>query len=88
MQTQVVLTVSEGKRLIAKGIAEYQPVIEALHKGWVAVAKGSTNAYVVEELGGKIVVPKMAVKGMGWFAIALDPDGNVFGLWEMDQSSA
>jgi len=63
MQTQVVLTVSEGKRLIAKGIAEYQPVIEALNKGWVAVAKGSTNAYVVEELGGKAIEKRKYVTG-------------------------
>lgn len=63
MQTQVVLTVSEGKRLIAKGIAEYQPVIEALNKGWVAVAKGSTNSYIVEELTGKPLEKKKYVTG-------------------------
>jgi hypothetical protein len=63
MQTQVVLTVSEAKRLIAKGIAEYQPVIEALSKGWVAVAKGSTNAYIVEELGGQPIDKKKYVTG-------------------------
>lgn len=63
MLAQVVLTVSEGKRLIAKGVAEYQPVLEALHKGWVAVAKGSTNAYVVEELTGKPIDKKKHITG-------------------------
>jgi len=53
MQVQVHLTVSESKRLIAKGIAEYHPVIEAQRDGWVAIAKGSTNAYVYEELTGE-----------------------------------
>ena len=36
----------------------------------------------VEELGGKIIVPKQTVPGMGHFAVALDPEGNIFGLWE------
>lgn len=63
MQAQVVLTVSEGKRLIAKGIAEYHPVIEALREGWVAVAKGSTNGYVVEELTGRPVDKKKYMTG-------------------------
>ena len=63
MQVQVALTVSEGKRLIAKGIAEYHPVIEALRDGWVAVAKGSTNGYVVEELTGKEIDKRKYMTG-------------------------
>lgn len=50
MQAQVVLTVSESKRLIAKGIAECEPVKAAMADGIVAVAKGTTNSYVAEEL--------------------------------------
>jgi predicted enzyme related to lactoylglutathione lyase len=42
----------------------------------------------VQELGGRIVVPKMAVPRMGYFAIAIDPQGNSFGLWEDDPSAA
>jgi predicted enzyme related to lactoylglutathione lyase len=37
----------------------------------------------VESLGGKIVVPKTEIPKMGWFAVALDPEGNVFGLFEV-----
>jgi hypothetical protein len=48
----VFLTVSEGKRLIARGVARH-PLIEAVRsEGKIAVAKGTTNAYVVEELLG------------------------------------
>jgi predicted enzyme related to lactoylglutathione lyase len=36
----------------------------------------------VEALGGKIVVPKMEIPGIGWWALALDPEGNHFGLLE------
>jgi len=37
----------------------------------------------VTDLGGKIVVPKMEVTGMGWFALAQDPEGNTFGIFEV-----
>lgn len=30
----------------------------------------------VEELGGKMIVPKQTVPGMGHLAVALDPEGN------------
>ncbi|MDD1751689.1 MAG: VOC family protein [Methanotrichaceae archaeon] len=38
----------------------------------------------VEKLGGKTLMPKMAVPKMGYFAICMDTEGNVFGLWETD----
>ena len=38
----------------------------------------------VEKLGGRILVPKMAVPKMGYFALCMDNAGNVFGLWEND----
>jgi len=53
VQIQFVLTVAECKRLIAKGVAEYDPVTQALQKGTVALAKGSTNSYIYEELTGE-----------------------------------
>ena len=36
----------------------------------------------IEELGGRIVVPKMEVPGVGWWALAIDPDGNQFAIME------
>jgi predicted enzyme related to lactoylglutathione lyase len=36
----------------------------------------------VTDLGGQIIVPKMEIPGIGWFALAKDPEGNVFGLFE------
>ena len=46
----VVLTVSESKRLIAKGVANLGIVKKALEQGMIAIAKGTTNGYIVEEL--------------------------------------
>jgi len=55
VQADVVLTVAESKRLIAKGIAQHPDLINALEAGIICVAKGSTNAYVVEELTGQTI---------------------------------
>ena len=49
----VVLTVSESKRLIAKGVANLDIIKKALERGMIAIAKGTTNGYVVEELLNK-----------------------------------
>jgi len=34
--------------------------------------------------GGQVVVPKMAISGVGWLAYCKDTEGNVFGTMEAD----
>lgn len=46
------LTVSEGKRLIAKGIAVSSYVREKMKKGTIIITRGTTNTYIAEELMG------------------------------------
>jgi predicted enzyme related to lactoylglutathione lyase len=41
----------------------------------------------IEDRGGKICVPKMAIPKVGWLAYAEDPDGNVFGIMEPDTNA-
>jgi predicted enzyme related to lactoylglutathione lyase len=36
----------------------------------------------LEKLGGKIIVPKMEIKGVGWTVIIQDTEGNALGLWK------
>ena len=55
MKTQVVLTVAESKRLIAKGVSELGMIKRAFNEGLVVVSSGSTNGYVVEELFGESI---------------------------------
>jgi len=52
LQAQVVVTSSQSKRLIAKGILKWEPMKEAMRSGIVAVCKGTTDAYIAEELLG------------------------------------
>ncbi|MBS3762036.1 MAG: hypothetical protein KGZ25_01910 [Planctomycetes bacterium] len=54
-QKSFVLTVAESKRLIARGVARSEVVETALKDGIVAVAKGTTNGYIAEELLGESI---------------------------------
>jgi uncharacterized protein len=42
----------------------------------------------IEAAGGQVVLPKMAVPGIGWLAYFKDTEGNVSGIMEMDPSAA
>jgi len=39
----------------------------------------------IEGAGGKIIVPKMEVPGVGWLLLFSDPDDRVLGLWKQNQ---
>jgi len=63
MLTMITLTVAESKRLIAKGVKALPYVERAMEEGIVAVPKGSTNAYIAEELLGRRIDKKHYVLG-------------------------
>jgi hypothetical protein len=63
VQAQAILTVSESKRLIAKAVKEMPVVKNALENGMVIIAKGTTNAYVAEEITGKKIEKAAFVRG-------------------------
>lgn len=41
----------------------------------------------IERHGGQVVVPKMAIRGVGWIAFAMEPSGNLFGVMHADASA-
>jgi len=43
---------------------------------------------LAEKSGGKCVVPKMAVPGVGWLAYCKDTEGHIFGLMQNDPKAA
>ena len=47
---QYLLTVSAGKRLIGKAMAQHPAIEEALNSGTLVIIAGSTNGYVAEEV--------------------------------------
>ncbi len=40
-----------------------------------------------QSLGATVSVPKMAIPGVGWLAYLTDPEGNIFGLMQNDQTA-
>jgi uncharacterized protein len=41
----------------------------------------------VTSAGGKVIVPKMAIPGVGWLSYAVDTEGNQFGMMQADPSA-
>jgi uncharacterized protein len=54
---------------------------------YISVPNVDEFAGKAERLGAKVVVPKMPVPGMGWFAQLTDTEGNIFAIWEMDPAA-
>ena len=40
-----------------------------------------------EKLGGKVVVPKTVVPGMGYYAVCVDTENNSFGIFESNENA-
>jgi predicted enzyme related to lactoylglutathione lyase len=53
---------------------------------YFAVEDIKEGAAKVKELGGESS-DAMPVPGMGWFSVCKDPEGNDFGLWQLDTSA-
>ena len=55
--------------------------------GRAAASEAAATAQRIAEAGGTVVFPPMEVGPMGTMAIAIDPQGNPFGLWQGAQNT-
>jgi uncharacterized protein len=55
---------------------------------YISVENVDQFARKAERLGAKVVMPKMPVPGMGWFAQLTDTEGNIFAIWQHDPAAA
>ena len=62
--------------MMKKQNPEHKPV------NYIAVESVDEYSKKIEELGGKITEPKQEIPGIGWWAFALDPEGNLFGIFQ------
>jgi len=62
--------------MMKKQNPEHKPV------NYIGVESVDEYSMKIEELGGKITVPKQEIPGIGWWAFALDPEGNLFGIFQ------
>jgi hypothetical protein len=63
MNLVLSMTVSESKRLIAKGVAQADFVRRAMAEGTFALGSGTTNGYIFEEITGEKIDKKTLVTG-------------------------
>jgi predicted enzyme related to lactoylglutathione lyase len=86
MEYWLIMT-GEGEPGIDGGLA---PKGDNLRTVTSTIAVPSVDEYVEKAVGngGEIVVPKMAIPGVGYLAYLKDTEGNVFGIMEDDTSAA
>ena len=64
------------------------PPLGALGRiNYITVDDVDKHCRIIADAGGKVVLSKRAVEGHGWYAVALDPEGNPFGIWKKDQDA-
>jgi len=76
----------DGNSRVGGGILKKQNESHTI-TNYITVKSVDESAKKVEELDGKIVMPKSAVPGMGWFVQFIDMDGNLLALWENDSEA-
>lgn len=65
-------TDDKGSKAIGGGLMKRQNPQQQGITNYIDVSSVDEYASKVERLGGKVVVPKMPVKGMGYCAVCLD----------------
>jgi predicted enzyme related to lactoylglutathione lyase len=61
--------------------------IERASVNTIGVASIDEFVQKIVRAGGKIIIPKMAIPGVGWQAYCEDTEGNVFGIHQPDAAA-
>jgi predicted enzyme related to lactoylglutathione lyase len=86
MDYWLVSTGAEGTPGINGGLLKKEgPVQGTTNTVDVASVEGAVAA--VTKAGGKEVMPKTPIPGVGYFAYCLDTEGNLFGVMQADKSA-
>ena len=74
------------KALVGGGLMKRQDPQQKI-TNFIDVTSIDEYSSKIEKLGGNVIVSKMAVPGMGYFAICRDTENNNFGIWESNESA-
>jgi uncharacterized protein len=83
----VTTTDDKGNKASVGGGMMKRQMPEHQVTNYIGVNSVDEYASRVEKLGGKVVAPKHAVPGMGYFALCLDTEKNTFAIWETNESA-
>ncbi len=82
----VTTTADKGNKALGGGMMKRQ-MPEQQVTNYINVKSVDEYNSIVETLGGKVVAPKKAVPGMGYFALCVDTENNSFAIWESNESA-
>ena len=83
----ITTTDDKGNKALTGGMMKRQNAQQHGITNFIDVKSIDEYSSRVEQLGGKIVTPKMPVPGMGYFATCLDTENNSFAIWETDSKA-
>jgi predicted enzyme related to lactoylglutathione lyase len=91
MEYWLIKTGPDDQRGINGGLIKRHGVIDGTaviaYVCTVSVDSVDATAAKLAGLGGTIVVPKMAIPGIGWLVYAKDTEGNIFGFMTSDPTA-
>jgi hypothetical protein len=82
----VTTTDDKGNKSLTGGMMKRQNEHQGI-TNFIDVKSIDEYSSRLERLGGKIVMPKTAVPGMGYFATCLDTENNSFAIWETNSEA-
>ena len=82
----ITTTDDKGNKAVGGGLMQRQ-MPEHHITNYINVSSVDEYTSKVEKAGGKVVAPKHAVPRMGYFALCLDTENNVFAIWESNESA-
>ena len=83
----ITTTDDKGNKSIGGGMMKRQNSQQQGMTNYIDVKSVDEHSDRVMQLGGKVVIPKKSIAGMGYFAVCLDTENNTFGIWETDPNA-
>ena len=88
MEYFIISTVDDkGNKALSGGMMKRQNPQQQGITNYIDVKSVDEYSTKVEQLGGKVMIPKKPVPGIGYFAICSDTENNSFGIWETDANA-
>ena len=82
----ITTTDDKGNKALGGGMMKRQ-MPEHQVTNYIGVNSVDEYSSKVEKLGGKVIAPKHAVSGMGYFALCIDTENNTFAIWETNEKA-
>ena len=88
MDYWLISTVDDkGNKALGGGMMKRQSPQQQGITNYFDVKSVQESSAKVEQLGGKVIMPKSPVPGMGYMAVCTDTENNGFGIFEADQTA-